>query len=795
MRVCPHCHLLLGDAEASCPHDRTATAPASVPLPAPALASRFSDIVPFSQGPTGTSYRATHKQSGQAGLLRLVPLAPLEAAERVRLKRELRKQTKLAHDGLAHIVDGGEQGQDLWLFRELVAGETVSQRIARLGRMSVADTLAVTAQVATALDELQRGGLLHRDVKPSHIVLEPREGGHTMARLIDAGIAGRIDTGAVFDLLGTPAYISPEQVGGKLVSFRSDLYALGCVMFEMLTGRPPFEGPDVKSTLEAHRTKEVPALEVELPPAALSLLRSLLAKEPRQRPFSAQQVRRVLEPLLAPGTPLPAVSFRPAGASLPAKSPAQPDTSEELALEELDLQEQVTGTVALPPEEVDALVVHDSQPAGQLAAAAGARASTPQAAPVVAAAAAPSVAEPAATPAPDASPSPTKSPLPPVETPAAAAEVPPSRRSVDFDVESLFDDEVPAEPVAPTSLADTAPTQLYRRDAEGAGAMDIEPRAGGPVPEPEGPDPDATRVVTRPTAGRRPAWVPLAIAGVVLLAIVLWATSGDEEPQAAETAPGAGDSAAAAAPPAASAGDPGATAAPSAAAPGTVEPTAGPQGATVTAAPQPGTGGAAAGGPTAPSATAAPGAQPAPATGAGGAGAATNREAQAAAAAAPVQVEPAAAPGSEPAGDPALAPSGDKLGSSAGNRLSPQRDSRADRLAKAEELKLQARDHYKAGRFRDAAKAYEKATELNPQDAGAFAGLGASLLSNNDAKGAIDAYSKAVRLQPGSSGFHAALGRAYLSRGDRDRARAAYEKALQLNPENGAAKTALAQLK
>ena len=155
-------------------------------------------------------------------------------------------------------------------------------------------------------------------------------------------------------------------------------------------------------------------------------------------------------------------------------------------------------------------------------------------------------------------------------------------------------------------------------------------------------------------------------------------------------------------------------------------------------------------------------------------------------------VAPAPAPQAET--DPALAPSG-KVGSSAGSRIGVQRDPREDRVAKAEELKLQARDHYKAGRYREAAKAYEKATELNPGDAGAFAGLGASLLANNDPKGAVDAYSKAVRSQPTSSGFHAALGRAYLARGDRDRARAAYEKALQLNPDNGAAKAALAQLK
>jgi tetratricopeptide (TPR) repeat protein len=124
-----------------------------------------------------------------------------------------------------------------------------------------------------------------------------------------------------------------------------------------------------------------------------------------------------------------------------------------------------------------------------------------------------------------------------------------------------------------------------------------------------------------------------------------------------------------------------------------------------------------------------------------------------------------------------------------------QRASRTDRVAKANELKAEGRAHYQAGRFREAARSYELATRQTPSDGGAFAGLGASLLSSNDADGAIRAYQRAVQIDGQSSGFHAALGRAYALKGDRARARASYTRALELNPKNGAAQQGLDRLK
>src|SRR5690606_1448243 len=105
------------------------------------------------------------------------------------------------------------------------------------------------------------------------------------------------ETGSVFDVMGTPEYVSPEQAKGKLVSFRSDLYSLGCMLHEMLTGAPPFQGTTAE-LLAAHVDKPAPTPQVALPAGVSTLLAQLLAKDPRERPFSAQQVRRALEPFL-----------------------------------------------------------------------------------------------------------------------------------------------------------------------------------------------------------------------------------------------------------------------------------------------------------------------------------------------------------------------------------------------------------------------------------------------------------------------------------------------------------------
>ncbi|MDW8362138.1 MAG: protein kinase [Myxococcales bacterium] len=302
MRNCPLCRIVLRDEEPVCPRDgREPVSLELEPLP-PDLAERFRIVEPFARGDTGSLYVVDETSTGRRGLLKLLH-GKGAVADRQRLKRELAKQATLSNDVLAFpFVSGESSGGMVWLLREWVDGISLRVRLSRGGPLSIQECLHVTAELATALDELHRSGLLHRDLKPGHVILSPQPSGLPRVRVVDAGIVARIEqAGGPVDLAGTPDYVSPEQVAGKLVSFRSDLYALGCMLFEMATGRAPFARGSVEETLRAHAEAPLPTMPPALPAGVQALLVQLLARDPRERPFSAQQVRRVVEPFLGGG--------------------------------------------------------------------------------------------------------------------------------------------------------------------------------------------------------------------------------------------------------------------------------------------------------------------------------------------------------------------------------------------------------------------------------------------------------------------------------------------------------------
>lgn len=306
MKVCSYCHIAISDSESVCPRDGQSPIEVQPEAIVRDLEQRFDSIEFFGRGSTGDLYLANDSLSQQHGLLKILRSTSSNyAAERMRIKRELAKQTNFSNH-IVPVIAIGESGEAqvadkaLWLFRQRIDGESLNIYLKREGRIKLSTAIAIAAQMVMGLDTIHRAGLLHRDIKPGHVMLQFDESDFPHVVLLDTGIPARIETKSLFDLVGTPAYISPEQIAGKLNSPRSDLYALGCVLYEMLVGRPPFIGNDTSEIFKAHQTAPPPIPEVDIPDPLRSLILSLLAKEPRERPFSAQQVFRTLEPFLPP---------------------------------------------------------------------------------------------------------------------------------------------------------------------------------------------------------------------------------------------------------------------------------------------------------------------------------------------------------------------------------------------------------------------------------------------------------------------------------------------------------------
>ncbi|HEY0970539.1 MAG TPA: protein kinase [Gemmatimonadales bacterium] len=207
-----------------------------------------------------------------------------------RFQREIRVVARLRHPFILPLYDSGEAGDVLYFVMPFVDGESLRSRLAREGRLPVGEAIEIARQVADALDTAHAEGVIHRDVKPENILMA--RSGHAL--LADFGIARALqhDRGAepVTQLgmaIGTVAYMSPEQaMGEREIDHRSDVYALGCVLFEMLTGAAPFEGPTAMSVLSKHITAPVPDVRTrrpEVPPAIAAALDRAMSKHPEGR--------------------------------------------------------------------------------------------------------------------------------------------------------------------------------------------------------------------------------------------------------------------------------------------------------------------------------------------------------------------------------------------------------------------------------------------------------------------------------------------------------------------------------
>jgi eukaryotic-like serine/threonine-protein kinase len=287
------------------------------------LAGRYRLVRRLASGGMGQVWRANDEILGRPVAVKLLRSEYAEDPEFVdRFRAEARRTAALSHPGIASVFDYGEtcdpdEGTTAYLVMELVQGEPLSALLAREGRLSPAHTLDVVAQAALALDSAHLAGVVHRDVKPSNLLLRC----DGVVKVTDFGIAHAADEAPRTEaglVVGTAAYLSPEQVACRPATPVSDVYALGVVAYECLAGRRPFTGEHPIALALAHRRSEPPPLPEDVPESVCELVAWTMSKAPSARPHSAGALgrqalvtRTTLDEQVAAGDPrtLPACWF------------------------------------------------------------------------------------------------------------------------------------------------------------------------------------------------------------------------------------------------------------------------------------------------------------------------------------------------------------------------------------------------------------------------------------------------------------------------------------------------------
>src|SRR3954471_11749475 len=279
----------------------------TVPAPAHGLvAGRFRAVRTLKSAHGVDTLLAVDERDGREAILKSVPVEGLPTGARLRLEHEATVLSRLSGPGLSGLLDVGRDEDIFYLAMPLLPGQTLAERLTD-GPLSATETLVVAHDIATALQAAHAQGVLHRDVKPSNVIAQIDDNGEVIsATLIDFGFSRspQLDTSVGDEPVGTARYTSPEQAGllHHEVDERSDLYSFGVVLFECVSGKPPFEGETVGELLRAHLSDTAPELRslgLTLPTGLSQLVERLLRKHPDDRYQSASAVLADVQDLQA----------------------------------------------------------------------------------------------------------------------------------------------------------------------------------------------------------------------------------------------------------------------------------------------------------------------------------------------------------------------------------------------------------------------------------------------------------------------------------------------------------------
>ncbi len=255
------------------------------------------------QGGMAEVYLAVHERLHRQVALKVLRLELATSTNLQRFLQEARASAALVHPNIVQVYDIGMQDNLNYIAQEYVAGVNLKEHLQKTPRhrLSVRETLSILLQVTAALQQSSLAGIVHRDIKPENILLTPKG----EAKVADFGLAraAHFDSGELTQVnmtLGTPLYMSPEQIRGENVDSRSDLYSLGVTLFHILSGRPPFQGDTPLSLAVQHLQSPAPnllELRPDLPMPLVDLVSRLMAKEAKNRPKSPTDLLNELEEL------------------------------------------------------------------------------------------------------------------------------------------------------------------------------------------------------------------------------------------------------------------------------------------------------------------------------------------------------------------------------------------------------------------------------------------------------------------------------------------------------------------
>jgi serine/threonine protein kinase/Tol biopolymer transport system component len=292
-----------------------------MPLPAGIRLGRYEILAPLGAGGMGEVYRARDTRLDRSVAIKVLPPAVASDPDfRQRFHTEARALSQLSHPHICTLHDFGEEGESTFLVMELLGGETIAERLSRATpdhpAFTLGNALPVAIQIADALAAAHQRGIVHRDLKPGNVMITESDGRHgngLQAKLLDFGLAKAAAPAVTAQsllpttppqavtahgtIVGTVQYMAPEQIDGGTVDARTDIFAFGCMLFEMLTGRKPFEGKSAASVMGAILEREpasVASLTPGVPAVIDATIRRCLAKNPDHRWQSAADLSTAL---------------------------------------------------------------------------------------------------------------------------------------------------------------------------------------------------------------------------------------------------------------------------------------------------------------------------------------------------------------------------------------------------------------------------------------------------------------------------------------------------------------------